>query len=127
MRKGFLFSAALFAAFMLTLTTAWAQTTVSGTVRNSLTGEGIASVSVSVKGGTQGTTTDATGNFRLSVANLPATLVISSIGFEQQEVIVSSASAAVEVSLVPGSILGQEVVVAASRTPQRILEAPVTV
>jgi outer membrane receptor protein involved in Fe transport len=127
MRKGFLFSAALFAAFMLTLTTAWAQTTVSGTVKNSLTGEGIASVSVSVKGSTQGTTTDATGNFRLSVANLPATLVISSVGFDAQEVTVSSASANVEVSLVPGSILGQEVVVAASRTPQRILEAPVTV
>jgi outer membrane receptor protein involved in Fe transport len=126
MRKGFLFSAAFVAAFLLTAITALAQTVVTGTVKNSLTGEALSSVSVSVKGGTQGTTTDESGNFRLSVSSLPATLVFSYVGYETREQSVSSASA-VEISLVPGSLLGQEVVVAATRTPQRILESPVTI
>jgi TonB-linked SusC/RagA family outer membrane protein len=53
------------------------------------TGEGIPGVSVSVKGSTVGTSTDAAGNFALTVPET-ATLVFSSVGFETQEVPVNN-------------------------------------
>jgi outer membrane receptor protein involved in Fe transport len=128
MRKSLSFFAVLLAALIFTLTTAYAQTvTLTGTVKNAATGEGIPSVSVTVKGGTQGATTDANGSFSLAVTTLPVTLTFSSVGFESKELSVSNASASIEVSLNPVTSLGQEVVVSATRTPQRILESPVTI
>jgi outer membrane receptor protein involved in Fe transport len=112
----FLFSSLLFAQNAI----------LTGTVRNSTTGEGIPAVSVTVVGGTQGTFTDGSGVFRISVSQLPAVLRFSSVGFETQDVTIDAATT-VAVALVPASTLGQEVVVSATRTPQRILESPVTV
>ncbi|MGN6401544.1 MAG: carboxypeptidase-like regulatory domain-containing protein, partial [Flavisolibacter sp.] len=128
MRKSFCFSAVLLAAFFFSLTNAFAQNiTISGTVKNAATQEGITAVSVTVKGGPQGTFTDAKGDFTLHVAQLPATLVISSIGFETKEVMVDNAATPVTVSLNATVSLGQEVVISATRTPQRILESPVSI
>lgn len=101
--------------------------TVTGTVRNSSTKEVVPAVSVTVKGTSQGTYTNSDGGFSLKVAKLPVTLVFSSIGFEDQEVSVASASAPVSVDFKVNTRLGQEVVVAATRTATRILESPVTV
>jgi TonB-linked SusC/RagA family outer membrane protein len=53
------------------------------------TGEGIPGVSVAVKGSTVGTSTDAAGNFTLTVPET-ATLVFSSVGFETMEVPVNN-------------------------------------
>lgn len=53
------------------------------------TGEPIPGVSVSVKGSSVGTSTDAAGNFVITVPDA-ATLVISSVGFETQEVPVNN-------------------------------------
>lgn len=63
---------------------------VSGKVVSS-TGEPLAGVSVSVKGSRTGTTTDAGGNFSLTVPD-DATLVFSSVGFESFEVAVAGKS-----------------------------------
>ncbi len=63
---------------------------VSGKVTAS-TGEPLAGVSVSVKGSRTGTTTDANGNFALTVPD-DATLVFSSVGFESFEVAVAGKS-----------------------------------
>ncbi|ANE53257.1 hypothetical protein SY85_01670 [Flavisolibacter tropicus] len=113
---------------MLMSVTAFSQAvTLSGTVKNKTNAESVPSVSVSLKGSTQGVYTDETGSFKIAVQKLPATLVFSSVGFETQEVTVSDASNSIQVAFVPGSSLGQEVVVAATRTPQRILESPVTI
>lgn len=107
---------------------AWSQSiTLSGNVKNVSSQEVVPAVSISVKGTTQGTFTDAYGNFKLSVAQLPVTLVFSSIGYETQELSVTDASNSIQVSFVPGSSLGQEVVVSASRVPERILESPVSI
>ena len=128
MRKSTGYSAVLLAAFLFLLSTAYGQTvTVTGTVKNATTNEGVPAVSVTVKGGSQGTYTDATGGFRLGVAQLPVTLLFSSVGFEPREVTVDNASTAVDVRFIPASSLGQEVVVSATRTPQRILESPVSI
>jgi outer membrane receptor protein involved in Fe transport len=102
--------------------------TISGTVKNSTTKEGVPAVSVTIKSTSQGTYTNDKGFFSISTtAKLPVTLVFSSVGFEAKEINVTNASNALEVDLVQVSILGQEVVMAAARTPQRILEAPVTI
>lgn len=61
-----------------------------GRVTDATTNEGLPGVSVVLKGTTRGTTTDATGAFRLSIPDRSAdagevTLVFSYVGFESQE------------------------------------------
>ncbi len=118
-------------AFLLTniLTiTAFAQNVnISGVVKNSNTKEASGAVSVNVKGTTNGTFTDDKGNFKLTVKSLPVTLTVTSIGYELQEITVKSASEPIVVQFVPSSALGQEIVVSASRVPQRIMESPVSI
>jgi outer membrane receptor protein involved in Fe transport len=99
---------------------------VSGTVRNNVTKDPVSSVSVLVKGSSVGTFTNENGVFKLTVDKLPVVLVFSSIGFESQEITVNNDSAT-DVLLVPASSLGQEVVISASRVPERILESPVSI
>ncbi|MVM31858.1 SusC/RagA family TonB-linked outer membrane protein [Spirosoma sp. HMF4905] len=73
---------------LLLLTTAWgayAQSQgISGKVTSSDDNTGLPGVTVTVKGSTQGTLTDASGNYRLTVGN-NATLVFSFIGFTSVE------------------------------------------
>ena len=71
MRKFLRFSAVLFTALIFSFTSFAQEITINGTVSSNLTLTGVASVSVIVKGGTQGTTTDAAGSFRLTVPALP--------------------------------------------------------
>jgi outer membrane receptor protein involved in Fe transport len=128
MRKGLRFLAVFLAAFIFSLTNAFAQNiTITGNVKHATTHEGVSAVSVTVKDGPEGTFTDANGDFKLDVKKLPVTLVFSSIGFEIKEVIVTSIMEPVQVDLKSSSSLGEEVVVSATRSAQRILDAPVTV
>ena len=106
-------------ANVLTIAAFAQNVTFSGNVRNSNTKEGSGAVSVTIKGTSSGTFTDDKGNFKLSVKSLPVTLIVSSIGYELQEVTVTSAADVVQVQFKPTSALGQEIVVSASRVPQR--------
>ena len=127
MRKSYSFLAAWLMACLISFS-AYAQSiTISGTVKNSTTKEGVPAVSVAVKGTSRGTYTNSDGEFTLTVPKLPVVLVFTSVGFDSQEVTVSDASQPVAVDFKVNSALGQEVVVAAARAPQRLLESPVTV
>lgn len=108
---------------------AFAQTTtISGHVTNSTSKDAVPAVSVTIKGTSTGTFTDDKGNFTLSTTQKPPfTLVITSIGFESQEVSVTGTGTAIDIAIVPSSALGTEVVVSASRVPERILESPVSI
>src|SRR5215510_442576 len=124
MRKSYLYFVAWLIASVF-LVSAFAQNvTLTGSIKNNATKETLPAVSVVVKGTSQGTFTDSKGDFKLTVAKLPVTLVVSSVGFEDREITVTDASA-INVELNQTSSLGTEVVVAATRTPQRILESPV--
>ncbi len=102
--------------------------TISGSVVNGKTKEKLPAVSVSIKGSTTGTFTDADGNFKFTTSQkLPLTLVITSIGYATKEVTVASDKTPVSVELETSFLIGQDVVVAASRTPERILESPVSI
>ncbi|MFT4154885.1 TonB-dependent receptor [Parafilimonas sp.] len=104
------------------------QTIITGNIRNSATKESLAAISVMVKGTGDGTYTDEKGNFRLVTAQKPPfVIVVSSIGYKGEEVPVESNNQIVNIELEPGYALGQEIVVAASRLPERILESPVTI
>lgn len=101
---------------------------VSGTVKNASTSETVAAVSVTLKGNNSGTYTDDRGNFKLSVTQkAPYTLVFTSVGFTSKEVVVNGNTGSLSVSLTPAFVLGSDVVVSASRVPEKILESPVTI
>ncbi|MBA2248706.1 MAG: TonB-dependent receptor [Chitinophagaceae bacterium] len=128
MRKSLGYLASLIAVSLISLTGFTQVSTINGNVRNSSTNENVAAVSITVKGSGSGTYTDDKGNFRLNVnKSLPLTLVVSSVGYDIQEIRVTNASEFVQVDFKPGSTLGQEVVISATRTPSRILESPVTI
>jgi outer membrane receptor protein involved in Fe transport len=106
----------------------FAQTVINGDVKNSVSNESVSAVSITVKGAGGGTFTNDKGNFKLTTSKqLPLTLVITSVGYALQEAQVSNASDSLHISLVPSNSLGQEVVVSATRVPERILESPVSV
>ncbi len=101
---------------------------LKGNVIDNGTREAIPAVSITIKGSGAGTYTDDKGDFSLNINQpLPLTLIISSIGYQMNEITVNTASDFITVVLMPASILGQEVVVSATRTPSRILESPVTI
>jgi outer membrane receptor protein involved in Fe transport len=128
MSKSLRFTAACLITALFSLQALAQTVTISGTVRNSTSKEGVPAVSIVIKGTSTGTYTNDKGAFSVSTsAKLPLTLVFSSVGFELKEVEVSNASSDLEIDLVSVSTLGQEVVVAANRTPQRIIDAPVTI
>jgi outer membrane receptor protein involved in Fe transport len=127
MRRGHRFIAALAAALIFSVASFAQSVTITGRVTNAVTKEGVNAASVSVKGGSEGAFTDQNGAFKLTVKSLPVTLVFTSVGFESQDVNVTDASSPLTVSFNPASTVGQEVVVAASRLPQSLLESPVSI
>ncbi|MCY7356724.1 MAG: SusC/RagA family TonB-linked outer membrane protein, partial [Rudanella sp.] len=75
-------------------------------------GSDVAGATVTVKGTNRGTNTDGSGRYRLTVVDDNAVLVFSYIGYDKQEVQVGSRSV-IDVSLMPGESVLQEVVVTA--------------
>lgn len=112
------------------VTPLWAQnnTTVSGQITDANNNEPLVGVNILVKGKVVGTVTSFDGNFDLTVNDAPPfTLVISSIGYETQEVEITQATNNLSVALAEQTLLGQEVVISASRVEESILESPVSI
>ena len=85
------------------------KTKLNGTVVDE-TGEAIIGANVIVKGTTNGCTTDLDGHFTLDVDHLPATLMVSYIGYIRQEIKVTSAKT-IKVEMAPDNNLMDEVVI----------------
>src|SRR5882724_4374426 len=85
---------------------------INGKVTAQGDGEGLPGVSIVLKGTATGTTTDADGNFKLSIPDEGGTIVFSFIGFATQEIAVSNRTT-VDVVMVPESKTLNEVVVTA--------------
>ena len=127
MRKNYVALFLMISACML-FQNAFAQgKKITGNVSNAQAKESISAATILVKGGTEGTFSNEKGNFSITVNTLPATLVISSIGFETIEVNVVNPELALVVKLKPSVQLGQDVVISASRVPEKILESPVSI
>ncbi len=95
----------------------FAQQTVTGKVTAAEDGSGIPGVNVLEKGTTNGTVSDADGNFRISVGS-NATLVFSFVGYATQEVAVGSQST-VNVALQSDVTALSEVVVVGYGTQEK--------
>lgn len=82
-----LLKVSFFAMFFFFALSAFAQNkSVSGKVTDAKDGSTLPGVSIKAKGTAVGTTTDANGNFKLSIPASANTLVISYIGYTTQEV-----------------------------------------
>ena len=113
-------------ALMLFGAITYAQTTISGTV-NDDSGQPIPGANVIILGTSTGTVTDFDGGFTLtSSQNPPFTIQVSSVGFETFSQEITSNNQKLNVILNEGTAL-DEVVISASRTPERIFESPVTI
>ena len=104
----------------------FAQTTVKGTV-NDASGLPLPGANIIVVGTSTGVVTDFDGNFTLNVSqNPPFSIQVSSVGFETLSQEITKNNETLAITLNEGSFL-DEVVISASRTPERIFESPVTV
>lgn len=102
--------------------------TVSGTVKDKQTKEGLAGVSLTIKGQSGGTASTANGTFSFSTtAKLPFTLVASYVGYGTVEQQITGSTSGINLEMETAIVLGGDVVVSASRTPERILESPVSI
>jgi outer membrane receptor protein involved in Fe transport len=128
MRK--MFTKAIFALLLCIagLTVHAQSVVISGLVNDKLTKQPIPGVGITVKGTTSGTATDANGRYSFSTTQkAPFILVISFLGYTSVEREISGNTSGIITELEQVAILGQEVVISASRTPERILESPVSV
>ena len=94
-----------------------AQGTITGTITEASTNAPLPGANIIVKGTSNGSISDFDGKFSINVANFPATLMVSSVGFNTKEVIVTSAQN-IKVSLTEGVSL-DEVVLIGTRNPNR--------
>jgi TonB-linked SusC/RagA family outer membrane protein len=91
---------------------------VSGTVTDT-GGQPIIGANIMIKGSTQGTISDLDGRFSIEVANLPATIVVSYIGYVPQEIVVREAHP-LNVQLKEDNLALEEVVVVGYGTQKKI-------
>ncbi|MFP4844775.1 TonB-dependent receptor [Winogradskyella sp. PE311] len=111
---------------MLFCVVSFAQTTVKGKITDN-TGLPLPGANIVVVGTSSGTVTDFDGNYTLTTSQSPPfSIRISYTGFEEQTIEITVNNQTVDVSLKEGNEL-DEVVISASRTPERIFESPVTV
>lgn len=104
-----------------------AQNTIQGIVTetNNLA---IIGANIRVIGDSAGTITDSDGKFILNTSKeLPYEIEVSFIGFESKRISINSKKQQITIVLIEKHNLLDEIVVSASRTPERVFESPVTI
>lgn len=111
---------------MLFCVVSFAQTTIKGEIFDN-TGLPLPGANVVIVGTSTGTVSDFDGNFTLTTDRTPPFSVrVSYAGFTAQTIEITTNNQTLTVTLAEGNEL-DEVVISASRTPERIFESPVTV
>ncbi|CAI8332981.1 MAG: TonB-dependent receptor SusC [Polaribacter sejongensis] len=105
-----------------------AQTIVTGTVTDLKKGDTLPGANIKISRKAVGTTTDFDGNFVLNVADKPPfTIEISVLGFKTEKVEILNNNQKLDIGLTENETSLDEIVVSASRTPERIMESPVSI
>lgn len=119
--------AILFLSLMMLGAFGFAQTTVSGNVVDH-NNEPIPGANVIIVGKAVGAVSDFDGNFTLKTAETPPfKLKISSIGYTDTTADVTSNNEKITIVLDEAHTMLDEIVISASRTPERLFESPVSV
>ncbi|WP_159468512.1 TonB-dependent receptor domain-containing protein [Dyadobacter sp. 3J3] len=114
--------------FLLCYGLAFSQTTITGKVVEASTNEPLIGVSIQVKSKIIGTITDGDGKFSLATNAVPPfILVVSSVGFESQEINITGGISNIDVKLTEQAILGKELIVSASRVEESVMRSPVSI
>lgn len=101
---------------------------ISGTIRDVQDGAALKNISVQIKGTRTGTTTDSTGYFEIKTKHaLPLTLTVSSVEYETREVLINKQGSGLQISLATRTVLGNDIVVTATRVAESILKSPVSI
>lgn len=112
-------------AFLLSVSAAFAQITVTGTVTGD-DGSTLPGVSIRVKGTSVGTTTNETGAFTINVPDNSSVLQFSYTGFQQQEVAVAGRKSINLQMLGDVSVLDQVVVIGYGTVKKRDLTGSIS-
>ena len=105
----------------------YAQTSISGSVKDSKD-QPVPGANVKISGDNSSTITDSEGKFILSTTKKPPfDIEVSSVGFGAKKVSVTANNQKVTAVLTDEETKLDEIVVSASRTPERVLESPVTI
>lgn len=105
------------------------ETVVAGTVIDAQTNESLPGVNIRVRDKVVGTSTNSSGKFELQVnADPPIVLIVSSVGYRTQQVeITSSGQTDLVIRMERETLMGEDVVVSASRVEENILQSPVSI
>lgn len=105
------------------------QISISGVVVDASTGQPLAGANVIVRGTIVGVATDSQGEFTLNVNDSPPiTIAVSIVGYRSTEIEITEENVSnLRIELNEETILGNDVVVSASRVEESILEAPVSI
>jgi iron complex outermembrane receptor protein len=110
--------------FLLPLT--MAAQTIRGKVTDA-SGVSLPYMNVLVKGTTNGTTTNDSGEFSITIKSLPTTIVVSAMGFATKEVLVTN-NTFLTIVVKEDNVSLEEIVVIGSRNPNRsIIDSPVPI
>ncbi|MHC0446616.1 TonB-dependent receptor domain-containing protein [Flavobacterium sp. 3-218] len=105
----------------------FAQNTITGSVTDS-NKQSIPGANVVVVGENSGASTDFDGSFKLTTnSKVPFSVKVSAVGFESKTINVTAANQKLNVVLKDEETKLDEIVVSASRTPERVIESPVTI
>ncbi|HBV17333.1 TonB-dependent receptor [Chryseobacterium carnipullorum] len=101
---------------------------VSGIIKHTDTHKGIAGVQIQVENTQDKATTDQDGNFNLRTrVKIPFRIVIAKEGFASQTDEILSLSSKVAIELNPQNTIINEVVISASRVPEKIMRSPIAI
>jgi outer membrane receptor protein involved in Fe transport len=105
----------------------FAQNTITGSVTES-NNQPIPGANIKVVGDKTGAVSDADGKFSLTTsANPPFTLEVTSLGHQPKKVNITTNNQNVVIKLTDEQTTLDEVVVSASRAPEKVMESPVTI
>ena len=127
MKTNFLIKTAILFTAMLFLNSSYAQNTLTGSVVDD-SNQPLPGVNIIIQGTSIGTTTDFDGNFSFKTDNqIPLSIEASYLGFNTQIIEVNSANQIITITLASGNSYLDEIIVSASRRPEKILNAPASV
>jgi iron complex outermembrane receptor protein len=118
-----------FSIFNLVLTSVSAQSyEIKGKITDSKSGESMIGVHITIKNNVYGTITGNDGIFVLKT-HIPPPLVlhISFVGFVPQDIEVTNETTFLDIKMEEQFLLGQEVIISASRIEENILRSPVSI